>query len=95
MLLSRRRPGQCRRFEGEPRLRVSSAGVGPCEPIDYVEEFAQRRQRVRFRHGMMAMHRTIPKRVDHPSLTEHCLPGYPLETRLVYQGGKIVLVGQS
>ena len=94
LLPGRRGPGQPRWIEGEPRRRASDAGVRPREPVGHVEELAQRRQRVRFRHGAGAVHRTVAERVDYPGLAEHRLACGLLEARLVDQRREIVLIGQ-
>ena len=66
LLPGRRGSGQGRRIQGESRRRTSGAGVRPREPVGHVEELAQRRQRVCFRHGAVAMHRAVAERVDYP-----------------------------
>ena len=85
LLPGRRRPGQGRWIEGEPRRRTPGAGVGPGEPIGHVEELAQRRPRVILRHGAVAVHRAVAERVDHPGLAEHRFACGLLEARLVDQ----------
>ena len=94
LLPGRRGPGQGRRIEGEPKRRASGAGVRPREPVGHVEELAQRRQRVRFRHRAVAVHRAVAERVDHPGLAEHRLACGLLEARLVDQRREVVLIGQ-
>ena len=59
-----------------------------------MEEFAQRRQRVRFRHGAMTVHRAVAKCVDHAGLAEHRLACHVLEARFVDQRREIFLIGQ-
>ena len=93
LLLGRRGPGQRRRIEGKPGRRAPGAGVGPGEPVGHVVELAQRRQRVRFRHGAVAVHRAIAERVDHPGLAEHRFACGLLEARLVDQRREVVLIG--
>ena len=94
LLPGRRGSGQGRWIEGEPRRRTPGAGVGPGEPIGYVEELAQRCPRVSLRHGAVAVHRAVAERVDHPGLAEHRLACGLLEARLVDQRREVVLIGQ-
>ena len=59
-----------------------------------MEELAQRRQRVRLRHGAVAVHRAVAERVDHPGLAENSFACGLLEARLVDQRREVVLIGQ-
>ena len=92
LLPGRRGSGQGRRIEGESRRRTSGAGVRPREPVGHVEELAQRRQRVCFRHRAVAVHRAVAERVDYPGLAEHRLACGLLEARLVNQRREVVLI---
>ena len=94
LLGERRGPGQRGRIEGEPRRRAAGARVGAREPVGNVEQLAQGRQRIRLRHGAVAVHRAVAERVDHPGLAEHRLARGLLEARLVDQCREVVLIGQ-
>ena len=80
---SRHGPRQRGGIEGETKRRPACASVGARKPVGDVEQLAHRGERVRHRHGTMAVHGAVAECVDHTRLAEHRLTGRLLEARLV------------
>ncbi len=72
-------PGDGRKFSKRGRIKdqfrrgLRAPCVGTGEPVADVEQFADRRERVRRRNGTRAVHRLVAETGDDPRLVEHRL----------------------
>jgi len=89
-----RRMRQHRGVERQPRIGTFNTPVSTRQPIANMKQFAHGRDGIGFRHRSMAVHRAVAQRHDHPCLVEHRFARRLLESGLVDQRRKIVLIRQ-